>query len=111
MSRKRKVRAATRHARAKREGIAALGGYEAVLAEQGGGCAICGRRAKAGGRRLNIDHDHVTGAVRGVLCASCNRGIGWFRDVPVCLETAAVYLKWGMGAAVTYRDAAMRNAT
>ena len=103
-ARKRPVRAATRHARAKRQGIAALGGYDAQFEAQRGRCAICGQPPKV--RKLNIDHDHVTGAVRGLLCAKCNRGLAWFRDTPRFLEGAAIYLKWGWGAAVTFRDAA-----
>lgn len=48
-------------------------GYEELLAEQGGGCAICGARPKS--RRLDTDHDHRTGAVRGLLCHRCNRAL------------------------------------
>jgi hypothetical protein len=99
-----RVTARTRHARQKAAGIAALGGYEAQLAAQGGGCAICGYRPKPGGRRLNIDHDHKTGAVRGLLCARCNRGLGWFRDDPDRLEIAATYLAMGWRAAVEARQ-------
>lgn len=93
MARKRKrlVKAATRHARAKAIGIALMGGYDAVLAKQGGGCAICGTAPKT--RRLNIDHCHATGQVRGLLCPRCNRGLGWFRDRIDLLHGAAVYLR------------------
>lgn len=104
------IRAATRHARAKAIGIALMGGYAAQLAKQGGSCAICGTRPKT--RRLNIDHEHQgqAGAVRGLLCPRCNRGLGWFRDRPDLLETAAIYLKWGWSAAVAYRDARWQRA-
>jgi hypothetical protein len=44
--------------------------YDAMLAAQGGGCAIC--HWPPGKRRLDIDHDHVTGAVRLILCSRCN---------------------------------------
>ena len=54
--------------------------YDAMLAAQGGGCAICGARGNANGRRLAVDHDHVTGAARGILCHNCNAGIGHFAD-------------------------------
>jgi len=101
--RKRPVKAATRHAKAKKIGLALMGGYAAQLEKQGGGCAICGARPKS--RRLNIDHEHGTGAVRGLLCPRCNRGLGWFADQPYRLEGAALYLKWGWGAACSYRDA------
>lgn len=49
-------------------------GYEALLAAQGGGCAICGRPPSER-RRLDTDHDHKTGRVRGLLCHRCNRAL------------------------------------
>ena len=88
-----RVKAATWHARQKRDGLKALGGYDALLASQGGGCAICGYRVKPGGRRLNVDHDHKTDVVRGLLCHRCNRGLAFFRDRPGLLEAAAEYLR------------------
>lgn len=45
--------------------------YDALLAAQGGGCAICGNPGAD-----NVDHDHVTGRVRGILCFTCNVAIG-----------------------------------
>ena len=48
-----------------------LAEYDALLAAQGGGCAICGNPPKT--RRLHVDHDHKTGKVRGLLCHRCNR--------------------------------------
>ena len=50
-------------------------------------CVICGSEGQ-----LVVDHDHVTGKVRGMLCNHCNRGLGHFRDDPVLLEFAAQYL-------------------
>lgn len=50
--------------------------YEQMLANQNGGCAICGK--EPGQRRLHIDHDHATGVVRGLLCTRCNSSLGWF---------------------------------
>lgn len=65
--------------------------YERLLEEQGGGCAICG--AKPNGKALSIDHCHHTGAVRGVLCGLCNRGLGYFGDDVDRLMKAINYLK------------------
>lgn len=50
-------------------------------------CVICGSEEP-----LVVDHDHMTGKVRGMLCNHCNRGLGHFRDSPMLLEFAAQYL-------------------
>jgi hypothetical protein len=73
--------------------------YDARLAEQGGGCAICGRHSA--GRLLAVDHDHscCSGTkscgkcVRAILCDSCNRVLGLMGDSPERLEAAAAYLR------------------
>lgn len=71
-------------------------GYESLLADQHGGCAICGatESAHTHGRpcRLAVDHDHTTGKVRGLLCSRCNQAIGKFGDDPEMLRAAAAYL-------------------
>ncbi len=72
--------------------------YEALLLKQGGKCAICGAThghvSKRGVVcRLAVDHDHRTGTIRGLLCNSCNRGLGRFKDSVVILEVAARYLR------------------
>jgi hypothetical protein len=71
--------------------------YEILLASQSGLCAICGRpetSARRGALRLlAVDHNHLTGAIRGLLCMSCNQGIGIFGDNPGRLEAAAIYLR------------------
>lgn len=52
--------------------------YDEILARQGGGCAICGGPPNHGTRCRNfdVDHDHATGQVRGLLCNPCNRQVG-----------------------------------
>lgn len=74
--------------------------YNRMLAEQNGGCAICGASASIDvdhrtgkQRRLHVDHCHRTGVVRGLLCSSCNLGIGKLGDDPDRLERAAMYLR------------------
>ncbi|WP_328903323.1 endonuclease domain-containing protein [Streptomyces sp. NBC_00441] len=56
--------------------------YEAMLAVQGGVCAMCGRSCRTG-RKLAVDHDHQSGRVRALLCVVCNQSLGVyeaFRD-------------------------------
>lgn len=66
--------------------------YEARIASQGGGCAICGRPQGSDSFRLAVDHCHETGAVRGVLCRFCNLGIGLLGDSAAGVRRAAAYL-------------------
>lgn len=61
--------------------------FEQLLAAQGGVCGICGAE-----RPEHVDHDHVTGYVRGVLCFNCNGGLGHFRDDRGRLDKAIAYL-------------------
>lgn len=49
--------------------------YDALLEHQGGRCAICRQMPRE--LRLAVDHDHVTGRVRGLLCAGQNEGCNW----------------------------------
>ena len=57
---------------------------------QNGRCAICDIFK---GNTLAVDHDHVTGRVRQLLCTSCNTGLGQFGDDPKTLLKAWHYLK------------------
>lgn len=75
----------------KRYGLTAEA-YEAMLAAQGGVCAICGG-VDAKGRRLSVDHDHESGVVRALLCGGCNVALGFMRDDPTLLRAAADYLE------------------
>jgi hypothetical protein len=75
-----------------------LSDYDDIWAAQAGTCAICGATSGQPGRPgslLFVDHDHVTGAVRGLLCRPCNSGLGMFQDDPQNLARAAIYLKYG----------------
>lgn len=65
--------------------------YDKMLLEQGGVCKVCGKPPK--NRRLSVDHNHRTGAIRGLLCFKCNYGIGWFKDDAIVLRKAADYLE------------------
>ena len=54
------------------------------------GCDICAVSCS-----FSVDHNHKTGAVRGLLCGSCNRALGLFHDNPALLRKAATYLEEG----------------
>lgn len=65
--------------------------YEAMLAAQDGVCGIC-RGTEPTGAMFNVDHDHTTGAVRGLLCRKCNVAIGLLGDDPGRVTAAVNYL-------------------
>lgn len=67
--------------------------YDARLAAQGGVCACCGATANRNGKRLFVDHDHRTGAIRGILCHRCNAGIGHLGDTVDGVRRALAYLE------------------
>lgn len=68
--------------------------YRALYFHQQGVCAICGEPERTERNALlAVDHDHVTGQVRGLLCSHCNRAIGLLRDDPEVIERAALYVK------------------
>lgn len=57
-----------------------LAQYDAILLAQGGHCFFC--NANGTTRALAVDHDHVTGEIRGLLCKRCNfKGLGWVEQV------------------------------
>lgn len=72
--------------------------YEKLFADQNGVCAICSQPEKSkaadgGPRAMPVDHCHVTGRVRGLLCTACNRGLGMFGDSEESLFAAIKYLQ------------------
>lgn len=69
--------------------------YDALLRSQGGVCKLCHKPPPVTGRRrfLAVDHCHDCGAVRSLLCDSCNRGLGFLRDNPDLVRCAAAYLE------------------
>lgn len=68
--------------------------YKRMNQSQGGRCAICGGTQSRGDSDagLVVDHDHVTGAVRALLCNLCNTGLGAMRDSPEIMLSAIDYL-------------------
>jgi len=71
----------------KRFGIS-LDDYNRMFLEQEGRCAICGRHQVELNRSLDVDHDHETKEVRGLLCSNCNTAIGLLKhDVLIVINT------------------------
>jgi hypothetical protein len=64
--------------------------YKEMLDSQDFCCAICGDSFS--NQQINVDHDHSTGEVRGLLCSKCNWGLGNFDDDILKLSKAAHYL-------------------
>src|SRR5262249_11958404 len=65
--------------------------YKIILAHQGGRCAITGKPPL--NVSLNVDHDHGTGLIRGLLSPWANKGLSYFDDSPALLRAAANYLE------------------
>jgi hypothetical protein len=67
--------------------------YEQMLENQGFCCAGCGLHQNILEKKLNVDHDHVTGKVRGLLCGNCNRALGLVKDNMETLVRLQEYLE------------------
>lgn len=77
-----------------------LAEYQEMFESQGGVCAICEKpewvkRVNHADqvRELCVDHDHETGVVRQLLCAACNKALGYFKDNPDLMRRAALYVE------------------
>ena len=84
-------KATNRHSQAARlnhYGISEMDFARLVILQEGK-CAIC----KEPVPKPCIDHDHLTGKVRGLLCDACNAGLGFFKDSQTALLSAIQYLK------------------
>jgi hypothetical protein len=66
--------------------------FETLFVLQGNRCAICHVDKPTTKKGWVVDHDHVTGKVRGILCGKCNSAIGYLGDSPALLNRAAKYL-------------------
>jgi len=67
--------------------------FRALLDRQSGLCAICRETSRDSlGRGLQVDHDHETARIRGLLCHACNTAIGLFQEDPARLRSALRYL-------------------
>src|SRR5258707_5888802 len=66
--------------------------YQVLYDGQQGQCPVCKTELKYRAKATNIDHDHRTKRVRGILCTNCNNGLGRFKDDPIRLLAAIKYL-------------------
>lgn len=68
--------------------------YDNLLKAQKNACAVC-KKSFVGieARHVHVDHSHVSGRVRGILCVYCNRGLGCFFDSAESLRNAAAYIE------------------
>lgn len=86
-----------RKSQLKRDFGISLEQYQAAFVAQEGVCACCLKpeTSERGGKRkwLAVDHDHLDGTFRGLLCSSCNQGLGRFGDDVEVLRRAAAYLE------------------
>ncbi len=67
--------------------------FNRMVIEQNGCCLICKKHQSELTNSLNVDHCHITGKVRGLLCGNCNAGIGNLKDSIGLLVSAIEYLK------------------
>lgn len=54
--------------------------YEGMMAAQGGKCVCCLEPLSRGIGKSAVDHDHITGKVRALLCGHCNRALGYVKE-------------------------------
>lgn len=66
--------------------------YAAMSTQQRGKCAICAEPPEPG-KRLYVDHNHLTGEVRALLCNNCNVALGLFKEREATLLAAVNYIK------------------
>jgi hypothetical protein len=66
--------------------------YGRMFIEQNGRCAICGKHQLELSCILGVDHDHVTGKIRGLLCVNCNRNLGILENIEF-VEKVKKYLE------------------
>ena len=76
-----------------------LQGYFRILKKQHGVCAICNKKQTRRGNNTNklylldVDHNHKTGKIRGLLCGNCNKAIGLFNENILIFQNAIRYLR------------------
>lgn len=95
---KRKHRVISYKHQLKRNYNLSVDGFNQRFKKQAGKCLICESRLEnifleVEGKRASVDHDHKTGEIRGLLCNSCNSGLGYLKDDLDLLMRAIDYLE------------------
>jgi len=68
--------------------------YADLVEQTGPACPLCNEEFRGRGlHKRCVDHDHLTGKVRGLICSACNTAIGYFGDDPQRIEAAIRYLR------------------
>lgn len=72
--------------------------FEHMLEDAGYACEICRRPVMVGGTKgdpalANVDHCHVSGTIRGILCGTCNKALGQLGDTICSIEAVLMYLR------------------
>lgn len=86
---------ATKASNIKRQYNITLEEYEQMIVEQSALCAICRTNAHKNNGSFNIDHDHKTGKVRGLLCSHCNFAVGLLKDDISVMNRMVEYVRSG----------------
>lgn len=68
--------------------------YNKMLLEQDGKCAACKQESTENDSSLAIDHDHMTGEIRGLLCRTCNLALGLLKDDPSRIAGLLEYIQY-----------------
>lgn len=83
----------TRNSNLKRKFGITIDEYDEMLFGQGGKCKICQVSYTTLSQELNVDHNHSTGQIRGLLCSKCNTLVGYLEKNKHLLEVAEFYIK------------------
>jgi hypothetical protein len=67
--------------------------YNTLLESQGGKCACCPKEKSSNGKSLAVDHCHVTGKIRGLLCNECNTSLGLLKEDITIMSNLIQYLQ------------------
>ena len=86
------IRAYDRSRRLKKRYGITIEERDQMISDQGGRCALC-ERLFEGTNRPNVDHDHETNRIRGILCFSCNQALGKLGDTYEKMKKVMKYLK------------------